>query len=49
MYINVCGKYKDMNVMASRTLLVNPKDDQKKAYLLAFEAVDVLSKNLIVG
>lgn len=26
-YINICGKYKDMNVMASRTLLVNPHDD----------------------
>jgi nucleosome binding factor SPN SPT16 subunit len=26
-YINVCGKYKDMNAMASRTLLVNPEDD----------------------
>jgi len=25
-YINLCGKYKDMNVMASRTLLVNPED-----------------------
>lgn len=38
-----------MNVMASRTLLVNPKDDQKKAYQIAFEALDVLAKNLIVG
>lgn len=35
--------------MASRTLLVNPKDDQKKAYQIAFEALDVLAKNLIVG
>ena len=26
LYINVCGKYKDMNVMASRTLLVNPEE-----------------------
>lgn len=25
-YVNVCGKYRDMNVMASRTLLVNPDD-----------------------
>lgn len=48
-YINVCGKYKDMNVMASRTLLVNPKDDQKKAYQIAFDAMDILTKNLIVG
>ena len=26
-YLNICGKYKDMNAMASRTLLVNPLDD----------------------
>ena len=26
-YLNVLGKYKDMHVMASRTLLVNPQDD----------------------
>ena len=38
-----------MNVMASRTLLVNPKDDQKKAYQIAFEAIDVVIKNLVVG
>lgn len=25
-YLNVCGKYNDMNVMASRTLLVNPNE-----------------------
>ena len=31
-YVNVCAKYKDMNAMASRTYLVNPKDDQKNAY-----------------
>lgn len=24
-YVNVCGKYRDMNLMASRTLLVNPE------------------------
>jgi nucleosome binding factor SPN SPT16 subunit len=48
-YINVCGKFKEMHVMASRTLLVNPKDDQKKAYLLAFEALDLLAKNLVPG
>ena len=35
--------------MASRTLLVNPKDDQKRGYLIAFEAVDVLIKNLVIG
>mgnify|MGYP001806433019 CR=1 FL=1 len=26
-YINVVSKYKDMNAMASRTLLVNPEED----------------------
>mmetsp|Transcript_23421 Transcript_23421/g.17865 ORF Transcript_23421/g.17865 Transcript_23421/m.17865 type:complete len:155 (+) Transcript_23421:441-905(+) len=25
-YVNVCGKYKDMNAMASRTLIVNPSE-----------------------
>mmetsp|Transcript_39635 Transcript_39635/g.38175 ORF Transcript_39635/g.38175 Transcript_39635/m.38175 type:complete len:155 (+) Transcript_39635:450-914(+) len=25
-YFNVCGKYKDMNAMASRTLIVNPSE-----------------------
>ena len=35
--------------MASRTLLINPEDDQKKAYNIAFEAIDVLVKNLVVG
>lgn len=48
-YINVCGKYKDMQAMASRTLLVNPEDDQKSAYLIANEALDVAIKNLKVG
>lgn len=48
-YINVCGKYKDMNVMASRTLLVNPEDSQKKAYNLTSEALDVCIKNIVVG
>lgn len=38
-----------MNVMASRTLLVNPNDKQKRAYNIAFEAIDVLSKSLVVG
>lgn len=28
-YLNCCGKYRDMNVMASRTLIVNPDDSQK--------------------
>lgn len=35
--------------MASRTLLVNPEDNQKKAYQIANEALDVCIKNLIVG
>ena len=48
-YLNVSGKYKDMNVMAARTLIVNPQDDQKKAYNIAFEALDVAIKNLVVG
>ena len=38
-----------MNVMASRTLLVNPKDYQKKAYQIAYEAIDVIAKNLVIG
>lgn len=48
-YINVIGKYRDMNAMASRTLLVNPEEDQKKAYQLAYEAFDVCLKNLVPG
>jgi nucleosome binding factor SPN SPT16 subunit len=48
-YVNVCGKYRDMNVMVSRTLLVNPEDSQRKAYQLANETLDVLVKNLQVG
>lgn len=37
-YINICGKYNEMQAMASRTLLFNPTDAQKAAYELAFEA-----------
>ena len=48
-YVNVCGKYRDMNVMASRTLLVNPEDSQKKAYLIANEALDLAIKALTEG
>ena len=47
--MNVCGKYRDMGVMASRTFLVNPDDKQKKIYLTAIEALDFLIKNLVVG
>ena len=48
-YINVCSKFSDMCSMASRTLLVNPKEEQKQAYLIANEALDTLSKSLKVG
>lgn len=48
-YVNACGKFRDMNVMASRTLLVNPEDSQKHAYQVANETLDVLIKNLVVG
>ena len=48
-YLNACGKYRDMNVMASRTLLVNPDDTQKQTYIIANEALEVLMQNLVVG
>ena len=48
-YVNCCGKYRDMNVMASRTLIVNPDDIQKKTYIVANEALEVLIKSLVVG
>jgi nucleosome binding factor SPN SPT16 subunit len=48
-YINVCGKYCDMSAMASRTIIVNPKDEQKAAYILAYEAEDLLIKSLKPG
>lgn len=35
--------------MASRTLIVNPKDEQKAAYLIAFEAEELLIKSLKAG
>ena len=35
--------------MASRTLLVNPENDQKQAYQIANEAIDVCIKSLVVG
>ncbi len=28
-YVNACAKFRDMNIMASRTFLVNPDDNQK--------------------
>lgn len=50
-YANVLGKYKDMHVMASRTLIINPDKEgkQKRGYLSAYEAIDLLCKNLVVG
>jgi nucleosome binding factor SPN SPT16 subunit len=48
-YINICGKYCDMSVMASRTVIVNPRDEQKSAYILANEAEDLLIKLLKPG
>jgi nucleosome binding factor SPN SPT16 subunit len=35
--------------MASRTLIVNAKDEQKAAYQIALEAIDLLNKSLKVG
>lgn len=48
-YINVCGKYCDMSAMASRTLIVNPKDEQKAAYILAYESEELLINSLKTG
>jgi hypothetical protein len=35
--------------MASRTLIVNPKEEQKAAYQIAFDALDLLVKSLRSG
>lgn len=48
-YINTCGKYCDISAMASRTLIVNPKEEQKKAYQVAYEAQDLLIKSMQTG
>lgn len=48
-YINVCGKFCDMSAMASRTLLVDPTEDQKQAYMTANEALSNLIEGLQVG
>ena len=48
-YVNVCAMYCDMAAMASRTFLVNPKDEQKAAYILAYEAQEMLIQNLRPG
>jgi nucleosome binding factor SPN SPT16 subunit len=38
-----------MNLMASRTLLVNPEETQKRAYQLANETLELITKSLVVG
>lgn len=38
-----------MSAMASRTLIVNPKDEQKAAYILAYEAQELLINSLKIG
>jgi Xaa-Pro aminopeptidase len=38
-----------MNIMASRTFLVNPDDSQKQTYILVNEALDVAIKALVPG
>mmetsp|Transcript_32499 Transcript_32499/g.40270 ORF Transcript_32499/g.40270 Transcript_32499/m.40270 type:complete len:152 (+) Transcript_32499:885-1340(+) len=38
-----------MSAMASRTLLVDPTEDQKKAYMIANEALNTLISSLKVG
>jgi len=48
-YINVCGKFCDMTAMASRTLLVDPSEEQKNAYVVAYEALDTLIQALKPG
>lgn len=48
-YVNACAKYRDMNIMASRTFLVNPDDSQKQIYIIVNEALDVAIKSLIPG
>ena len=48
-YINVCGKYCDMTAMASRTLLVDPKQEQKDAYMVAHDAQELLINSLKIG
>ena len=48
-YINVCSKAYEMSAMASRTLLVDPTDEQKNAYIIANDALDTLINHLKVG
>jgi Xaa-Pro aminopeptidase len=48
-YVNACAKFRDMNIMASRTFLVNPDDNQKQIYNLVNEALDLCIKTLVPG
>jgi nucleosome binding factor SPN SPT16 subunit len=48
-FINVCGKYVDMNAMACRTILIDPNQRQKDLYVLATQAKDHLSTNIASG
>lgn len=48
-FVNVCGKYIDMNAMACRTILINPSSQQKATYQLCYEANHHLQSCLKVG
>lgn len=48
-YLNICSKYTDMHAMASRTLLINPSQNQKQAYMLAFDSQQHLIDSLKIG
>ncbi len=38
-----------MSAMASRTLIVNPNNEQKAAYILAYDALELLINSLKIG
>jgi Xaa-Pro aminopeptidase len=38
-----------MHIMASRTFLVNPDDNQKQAYIIINEALDIAIRALVPG
>ena len=48
-YINICGKFSDMNAMASRVLLINPTPTQKHVYTTAYDAMQHLISRIKVG
>ena len=48
-YINICGKFSDMNAMASRVLLINPTPTQKHVYTTAYDAMQHLISKIKVG